>query len=414
MANVQVEARGVTFQSSTYATTGSDGRACMTVKRSEDENEPERITVHGRLGSFSRTYKVTDAAEGDETSNEIYVPTADGSTIRNTNPENWLLLGNKLVMAYDGRIQGSVSYEDSGSPAVGIRVRTNLGVTAITDAAGNYELKVPQGTVLVAVVGAPSQEVAVGESPATADFIIPNQAPVIDDLQANPGLVVDAGTLVAFQAVAHDPDGYLLDQDPADAPYTVTVDRLPARLDWIADSALYGLYIYGWRGNAEVGLNRYYGLPADMGTLTWAAAFPADSYSIKAEGRMGEDGNDWRTVLNQSAVPASLHIPVAGFNLADLSYHLDDKRFTWQLQGEADAVDYVEVVVYAYEWSWTAAMAPAASGVWSVPDLPQEIADWVDFTVPPHDAGIEAGDFDAVSGYDHLVATYTFRGITRN
>ncbi|MFH7321299.1 PKD domain-containing protein [Desulfurivibrio sp. D14AmB] len=628
LANVQVEARGVTFQSSTYATTASDGRACMTVKRSTDESNPETITVHGRLGSFGRTYDVTDAEEGDPVTDEIYVPTADGSTIRNTNPENWLVLSNKLVMAYDGRIQGSVTYEDSGLPAVGIRVRTNLGVTALTDAVGDYELKVPQGTVLVAVVGASSREVAVGAEAVTADFIIPNQAPVIDDIQADPGLMVDAGTLVVFQAVAHDPDGdpityqwqanvgtptsgsgatfnwrapsgtgtatitltvsddkgreaqasrqviyggevagtslkitvkdepsldnpvsdayvilhatdgiavdeylttgtdgvadfgdigrdratvtiayefagewtnrvldtmvdmpvadmvyyvgsddfemtyfdgnldwgtagrpasvnsiglvhpygwsaggdlisgffyddqlqedgtislvaagfdtasqmvrygYLLDQNPADSPFTITVDRTPALLDWTADRTLNSLFIFGWRANAEVGIGRNFNLSSETGTLAWADGFPTDSYSIKASGTMGEGANDWLTVLNQSAIPASLNIPVAGFNLADLSYDLDNKRFTWQLLGEAAAVDYVEVSVYAYEWSWTAAMAPAAAGSFSVPDLPTAIADWVDFTVPPHHAGIEAGDFDTVSGYDHLAATY--------
>ena len=207
LRNVQVEARGVTFQSSTYGNTDDEGRACMTVKRSEEGADPETVTVHARIGSISKQYVVTDSQEGDVATDQVYVPTEDGSTIRNTNPENWLVLANKLVLAYDGEVYGTVTYEGTGAPAAGVRINTSVGVTAVTDDNGEYEIKVPRGSVLVAASGASSQREEVGADPVEINFVIANRAPVIDSVDADPGLVVDAETLITFQAEAHDPDG---------------------------------------------------------------------------------------------------------------------------------------------------------------------------------------------------------------
>ena len=207
MPNISVEAKGVTYQSFTYGTTDSEGRACITVKRTMDPQNPERVTVHGRLGSVNKTYDVTSATEGDVAMDQVFNPSASGSTIGNVNEDNWVLLENKLVLGYDGMIQGTVTYQDSGQAANGVKVITSVGVTATTNSNGYYEMKVPQGDIIVAATGAPSQAVTVGTSPETVDFVIPNQAPVIDTLTANPGLTVDSGATVTFNASASDPDG---------------------------------------------------------------------------------------------------------------------------------------------------------------------------------------------------------------
>ncbi|MFA7534668.1 MAG: PKD domain-containing protein [Desulfuromonadales bacterium] len=208
LANVRMEARGVTFNASTFGTTDAEGWACMTVKQSAAEGDRERVTLWAKKGPLTAQYEVTDSGEGNVASNEIFVPREQGSTLRGgSGQENWLRLANPLCLNYDGAISGTVTYAGTGAPAAGFSVYTDVGVTAKTDAQGAYAMKVPKGNLLVYAPGVGSQAVVVGAAAVVVDFEIPNQAPVIDQITLQPGAVVSSGEQVRFTAQAQDADG---------------------------------------------------------------------------------------------------------------------------------------------------------------------------------------------------------------
>lgn len=211
MPNVEVVARGVTYNgTSRPALTNRSGFACVTVKRSQTGGSPEIVEIFVRHGSLEFPYAVTDAGEGVVGTNQVYTPDYQGSTVTGQIVGDCMTLMNDLVVAFNGQVTGTVTYENS-NPAQYFTIYSDFGPTATTNELGQYELDVPNNLdILLYAPGLVSQTVNVPDppnDPATVDFVIPNQDPIIDIFLRNPEGRVDPGAQVDFFAQAHDPDG---------------------------------------------------------------------------------------------------------------------------------------------------------------------------------------------------------------
>jgi len=206
-ADVQLIAEGVSYNGrSRPVSTDDDGKGCVTVKRSS-ETVTEKIRLFVELGSVKFPYNVTDAAEGDVDSNEIFTPTIAGSTVYNTG--QCVDLSNNIALRYDGKITGKVTFEGSNTPVVAYVINTDFGVTATTDNEGNYEIAVPLGLpVTLFAIGQTAETVTVEDAntPKVVNFEIANRAPVIDNISRVPTGSVENGQTVDLTVTAHDED----------------------------------------------------------------------------------------------------------------------------------------------------------------------------------------------------------------
>ncbi|MCF6209710.1 MAG: hypothetical protein L3J88_01580 [Gammaproteobacteria bacterium] len=204
-------AEGVTYNGrSSPARTDMNGRACVTVKRSTTA-VAERVKLYAESGSVKFIYDVTSALEGNVGSNEIFTPTTQGSTIRNTG--QCVDLANTIEQRLDGIIKGTVTQEGSGSPIVDFTIFSDFGPTVITNAAGQYSINVPlEVPVSLFAVGLLSQSVTVADAntPVIVDFVVPNRIPVITEFTRMPNGIVTSGQTVTLGVTATDPDGNAL------------------------------------------------------------------------------------------------------------------------------------------------------------------------------------------------------------
>lgn len=209
MAGIQISATGVSYNGSSYpAQTDAQGKACVTVKRSTAETT-ETVKFHAIVGTFPYLYDITSAAEGDVATDILNVWTTAGSTI-NTKTGTCYNLTNNIRVAFDGTVNGTITYEDSGTPVPGIQVFTNVGSSGTSDAQGQYTLDVPLNqTIVLFVPGQESKTVVVTDAgtPGVVDFQIPNRAPVISSVTRNPVAdPVNPSSVVAFTVNATDLD----------------------------------------------------------------------------------------------------------------------------------------------------------------------------------------------------------------
>ncbi|MCF6217624.1 MAG: hypothetical protein L3J62_04165 [Gammaproteobacteria bacterium] len=208
LAGVQLIAEGVTYNGrSRPVNTDSDGQGCVTVKRSEG-GVTDRIRLFVEQGMVSFPYDVTSANEGDVANNDIFTPTTEGSTIANVG--QCVDLTNNIVLSYDGRITGQVTFESSNTPVAGYVINSSFGASATTDSNGNYELEVPVGQpVTLFAVGQMATTVTVVDenTPQVVNFEIANRAPVINHITRAPEGAVDNGQAVVLTASASDEDG---------------------------------------------------------------------------------------------------------------------------------------------------------------------------------------------------------------
>ena len=202
---VMVIAEGVTYNGrSTPAMTDANGDACVNVKRST-ATSTERVKLYVEQGGARFRY-IVDATEGDTATNELIVPTTQGSTLDGSGM--CTQLKNNISLVYDGTITGTVTREGSGTPLQGFTVYTNFGASAVTNAAGVYTVKVPVGNnVSVFAPGLVNKTVNVPNTdPVTVDFVVPNLPPVFTSITRVPNGAVTTGTPVNITAVASDPD----------------------------------------------------------------------------------------------------------------------------------------------------------------------------------------------------------------
>ncbi len=208
LAGEQLIAEGITYNGrSRPASTGADGRACVTVKRSSD-SVTEQIRLFVESGSVKFHYDVIDSAEGDVGSNAIFTPTIEGSTIFNTG--QCVDLANNIALRYDGRVTGQVTLKSTGAPVAGYLINSDFGPAATTNNDGNYELEVPLGVpVTLFAVGQVAQTVTVQDAntPQVVNFTIDNRNPVIDSVNRVPEGSVTNNQAVNLTAAAHDDDG---------------------------------------------------------------------------------------------------------------------------------------------------------------------------------------------------------------
>ncbi len=204
----QLVAEGVSYNGvSRPARTGEDGQACVTVKRSMG-SVTERVKLYIESGGVKFYYDVTNAREGDVDSNEIFTPSTEGSTINNTG--QCVDLANTIGQRFDGVVNGTVTKGGSGSPIADFTILSNFGPTATTNASGQYSMNVPVGApISLFAVGLVSQDVTVGsaDTPATVNFVVPNQVPLITQFTRVPDGTVTSGQNVTLSVTATDPDG---------------------------------------------------------------------------------------------------------------------------------------------------------------------------------------------------------------
>ncbi|VAW88829.1 Oligopeptide ABC transporter, periplasmic oligopeptide-binding protein OppA (TC 3.A.1.5.1) [hydrothermal vent metagenome] len=211
MVGSQLLAEGVSYNGrSNPARTDTDGRACVTVKRSTT-SVTERVKLYVESGGIRFDYDVTDASEGDVNNNDIFTPTTQGSTIRNTG--QCVDLANTIGQHFDGIVTGTVTKEGSGNPIENFTILSNFGPTATTDALGQYNMEVPVGIPLsLFAVGLVSQSVTVvsADTPVIVNFVVPNRDPLITQFTRVPDGIVINGQTVTLNVAATDPDGETL------------------------------------------------------------------------------------------------------------------------------------------------------------------------------------------------------------
>ncbi|MDX1811379.1 MAG: hypothetical protein R3240_05495, partial [Gammaproteobacteria bacterium] len=207
LVGVQLIAEGVSYNGrSRPASTDTNGKGCVTVKRSSD-TVTEKVRMFVEQGNVTFPYNVTDAAEGDVDTNYIFTPTIAGSTVYNTG--QCVDLNNKIALRYDGRIIGKVTYEGSNTPVADYVINTDFGASASTDNNGDYQINAPLGLpVTLFAVGQTAKTVTVdsADTPVTVNFSIANRNPVIDSISRVPTGAVTNGQVVNLTVVAHDDD----------------------------------------------------------------------------------------------------------------------------------------------------------------------------------------------------------------
>jgi len=211
MVGSQLVAEGVSYNGmSSPARTDTNGRACVTVKRSTT-TVTERVKLYIDSGGVKFDYDVTDAGEGDVGSNEIFTPTTQGSTIDNTG--QCVDLANTIGQRFDGMVNGTVAKEGSGSPIANFTIFSDFGPVTTTDASGQYSIAVPVGVpISLFAVGLISQSVTVAsaDTPAIVNFVVPNRDPLITQFTRVPDGAVISGQTVTLNVTATDPDGDVL------------------------------------------------------------------------------------------------------------------------------------------------------------------------------------------------------------
>jgi len=207
LAGAQVIAEGVTYNGrSTPRATDAQGYACVTVKRSTDAANPERVKLYVEQGGVRFTYDVTDPAEGDPVTDEIFTPTQQGSTIGNNDTSQCSPLQGPIEVVFDGEISGTVTRD--GTPWAGFTFFTDYGRAVTTDEAGNYSVPSPSGTSVTLFYPGWFQEsvnVPKGGS-VVKDIELPNRAPTVR-IERNPLGRIGNGATLELTAVVVDPDG---------------------------------------------------------------------------------------------------------------------------------------------------------------------------------------------------------------
>ena len=210
LSGAQLIAEGISYNGrSSPANSGADGKACVTVKRSNNSIVDE-VRLFVESGNVQFLYDVTSAAEGDVASNAVFTPTIEGSTLSNNNSGQCVDLNNNIALRYDGRVTGLVTFEGSGVPVDGYVISSSFGSTATTDSEGNYELFVPLNSpVTLFAVGQLAETVTVVDAatPEVVNFTIANRAPVIDSMSRTPEGSVSNNQVVNLSVTAHDDDG---------------------------------------------------------------------------------------------------------------------------------------------------------------------------------------------------------------
>ena len=209
LVGAQLVAEGISYNgSSRPAPTDASGRGCVTIKRST-ATETERVKLYVETGNVKFYYDVTDgSAEGNDLEDEIFAPMIEGSTLYNTG--ECVELSNTISQRYDGVINGTVTYESSGSPVADFTILTGFGPSATTDAQGQYTLQAPIGTpISLFAVGLIGQTVTVPDAvtPVIVNFTVPNRVPVITALTRAPEGAVTSSQTVTLTVTANDPDG---------------------------------------------------------------------------------------------------------------------------------------------------------------------------------------------------------------
>ena len=208
LSGMQMIAEGVSYNGRSQPTnTDTDGVGCVTVKRSSD-TVTELVRLFVESGSVQFPYDVTDAAEGDVATNDIFTPTVEGSTVYKSG--ECVTLNNNIALSYDGRVTGHVTFEGANVPVPGYVISTDFGASATTNSEGNYELNVPVGVpVTLFAVGQTAETVTVADAgtPEVVDFVIANRVPVIDNVSRAPEGSVGNNETVNLSVTAHDDDG---------------------------------------------------------------------------------------------------------------------------------------------------------------------------------------------------------------
>lgn len=208
LKNIAIVANGITYNAgSSLHYTRSDGRACMTVKRTLDMNQPAKVELHAEYGTLKYHYKVRDAEEGIVNTSTVYTPTVVGSTINVTEGE-CQDLNNKFQLFLDSEIFGTVT-DEMGNPLPNFEFSSNLGKTIKTDSLGRYSTIAPGGAnVNLFKPRVFSRQVDVSYTePTEANIVIQNQPPWVQLFNAREYSSSATDIQWLLTVLAQDPEG---------------------------------------------------------------------------------------------------------------------------------------------------------------------------------------------------------------
>ncbi|MDH5182527.1 MAG: hypothetical protein OEX12_01435 [Gammaproteobacteria bacterium] len=208
LKNIAVVANGITYNAgSTLHYTASDGRACMTVKRTQDTTKPAKVELHAEYGSLKYHYKVLEPEEGIVNTATVYTPTVVGSTIDVTEGE-CQSLNNKFKLFLDSEIYGTVK-DELDHPITGFEFSSDLGKTITTDEEGRYSTEAPGGahvTLFKPRVFSRAIDVSYTE-PTEANFVIENQPPWVQLFNVREHTPSNNNEQWLLTVLASDPEG---------------------------------------------------------------------------------------------------------------------------------------------------------------------------------------------------------------
>ncbi|MDH5228671.1 MAG: hypothetical protein OEY38_01220 [Gammaproteobacteria bacterium] len=207
LANVRLIGEGVSYNGrSRPANTNTDGRAYVTVKRTTDVANPEQIKLFVEYGGVNFYYDISDAAEGDVTSDVLNTPTTQGSTLDNSG--ECVDLQNPIQIRFDGVIQGLVNDRD-GKPKTNFELSNNLGASTTTDAQGMYSFEVPINvpvTIFAPWLVSETVSVTDATNPLTLNFNLQNRVPEISTIDRIPEGLIANNQSVTISVTANDGD----------------------------------------------------------------------------------------------------------------------------------------------------------------------------------------------------------------
>jgi len=225
---VNVSANGVTYNAaSSKRSTDNKGIACVTVKRSANSEDRETVKMQADYGGRKFNYNASDESEGETGSPVVKTPTEEGSMIID-NPGVCLVLKNRIKIAFDGVINGSVK-DSSDNPKANFTFSTDMGEEITTNGSGQFSYKAPSGSPVTFFKAGLFSEIGMApdtETPGQLDIVLPNSKPWLQKFKRSRKGNLDNNQTVSFSALAVDPEGEDLTYDwQIDGGFSLSVDE---------------------------------------------------------------------------------------------------------------------------------------------------------------------------------------------
>lgn len=220
-------ADGVTYNGqSRRIATDTQGKACVTVKRSLDSESREKVHLAIEYGGLIFPYSAADDIEGEAEGSPIFkTPTESGSMLLD-NPGVCLNVSNPITLNFDGNISGIIR-DDSDQPMANLTFFSEMGDEISTDENGEFILSAPIGVAFsLYKPGLFSETIMLTETTTSITINLPNQVPWLQQFEADINRTLNVNETVTLTAIAIDPeDGELSYQWEIDGGYSLNVSE---------------------------------------------------------------------------------------------------------------------------------------------------------------------------------------------